>query len=618
MSVRRGEVRRESRGLDSKLESGGFAPVRRAILALLALGLGPAGTGWGETVILENGVIWTGDAARPWAEAVGIENARIVAVGPRAEVSARVSPEAVRIDLGGAFVCPGLVDAHAHVIGLGRGLERIDLTGAKSLEETLGRVRAGILERRERQNRGWVQGRGWDQNDWSRMEFPSRRDLDPGSGDLAVALTRVDGHALWVNTRALALAGITRDTPDPGGGKILRDPAGEPTGILIDNAMDLVDRVLPEPGREDDRAAILRAGKLLAQAGITGVHDMGMSAAQADLYREMARKGELRVRIVGAIGSTDPDLREVLRRGPDREWVGEGFRLTMVKFFIDGALGSRGAALLAPYHDDPGNRGLLLVDPDSLRQGLEAALDAGFQCAVHAIGDRGNRLLLDTWASLCASRKDLAGGRPAPPAPLSAIGEVPATRPAIRLEHAQILAPEDIARVGGLGVLAGMQPTHCTSDMPWAPDRLGPERLAGAYAWRSVIDAGAVLAAGSDFPVESHDPRYGLYAAVTRRQPDGTPPRSWSPGQRLSREEALAAFTAAPAYASGDLRDLGTLTPGKLADFVIWDRNLVTCDPEEILGARTLLTAVGGRLRWIDENAGFADLARTAFGEVPR
>jgi hypothetical protein len=589
-----------------------------ALLVLLALGPGRAGTGWGKTVILENCVIWTGDATRPWAEAMGIEDSRIVAVGPRAVVSARVSPEAVRIDLGGAFVCPGLVDAHVHMIGLGRGLERVDLTGAKSLEETLGRVRARIEERRERQDGGWIQGRGWDQNDWPKMEFPSRRDLDGACGDLAVALSRVDGHALWVSTRALALAGITRDTPDPAGGRIHRDSTGVPTGILVDNAMDLVRRVIPEPGPAEDRAAILRAGNLLVQAGLTGVHDMGMRADQADLYRQMARDGELRVRVVGAILSTDPDLGEVLRRGPDRTWVGESFRLTMVKFFMDGALGSRGAALLAPYQDDPGNSGLLLVDPDSLRHEMETALDAGFQCAVHAIGDRGNRLLLDTWASIRTARADLAGGFPVPAAPLTALGELPATRPAVRLEHAQILAPEDVARVGALGILAGMQPTHCTSDMPWAPERLGPLRMAGAYAWRSVIDAGAVLAAGSDFPVESHDPRYGLYAAVTRRQPDGTPALGWSPEERLSREEALAAFTAAPAYASGDLRDLGTLTPGKLADFVIFDRNLITCDPPEILTARTLLTAVGGRLRWIDESARFSDLARAAFGEVPR
>ena len=291
---------------------------------------------------------------------------------------------------------------------------------------------------------------------------------------------------------------------------------------------------------------------------------------------------------------------EVLARGADREWRDGLFKLGMVKFYMDGALGSRGAALLEPYADDPGNRGLLLMDREAAKRGLAAALRAGFQCAVHAIGDRGNRVLLDAWEELRASGDPAFLPRPVPAAPASGIGDLPPVLPPVRLEHAQILAPDDIPRVGALGVLASMQPTHCTSDMPWAPDRLGERRLPGAYAWRSMVEAGAVFAAGSDFPIEPPDPLFGIYAAVARRGRDGIPAEGWSPDQRLTREEALLAFTAAPAYACGDLHRRGTLTAGKDADLVVWDRDLLACPQEDLLRARARLTVTGGRVTWRD------------------
>jgi hypothetical protein len=272
----------------------------------------------------------------------------------------------------------------------------------------------------------------------------------------------------------------------------------------------------------------------------------------------------------------------------------------MIKFYLDGAMGSRGAALIEPYADDPGNRGLLVTEHDQLMAGLRDAAAAGFQVAMHAIGDRGNRTALEAWAAVLAANPAAARGRSVPTAPLTGIGVRPAVVPPVRVEHAQHIHPEDLDRFAALGPVASMQPTHCTSDMPWIPSRLGPDRLVGSYAWRSLIDRGAVLVAGSDFPVESHDPRLGIYAAVTRRQPDGTPPEGWSPEERLGREEALTAFTAAPAYVSGDLNRRGTLTPGKEADLVVFDRNLVTCDPEKILTARVLLTLIGGRAFWRD------------------
>jgi predicted amidohydrolase YtcJ len=539
---------------------------------------------------------------RPWAEAMVLEGGALRGVGP-----AREFPDERRVvDLQGAFVMPGLVDAHAHVLGFGLRLERVDLTGTTTLAETVERVRRGVAERRERGRTGWIRGRGWDQNDWPDTRFPAREDLDRVTGDEPAALTRVDGHAYWVNSRALALAGITRETPDPPGGKIHRDKDGNPTGILVDDAMDPVTAVIPEATVEEKRVAIERATETLVRAGLTGVHDMGASAEDVAIYRALAQEGKLPVRIYGAIASDDPKLEEVLAEGPDREWVGGSYKLGMVKFYVDGALGSRGAALEAPYRDDPGNVGLLRIEPEALKQGMKHALGRGFQCAVHAIGDRGNRVVLDAWESQQEGYRPTTLGLLVGENRLfsSGLGDVSRSKPPVRVEHAQILRRQDIPRLAELGVVASMQPTHCTSDMPWATDRLGPERLRGAYAWRSLIDAGAVFAAGSDFPVESHDPRLGIYTAVTRHEPNGT--RSWSPQERLTREEALTAFTAAPAYASGDLPSLGTLTPGKLADFVVLDRNLATCDPESILTARPLLSVMGGEVRWLDPTAPFA------------
>jgi hypothetical protein len=523
----------------------------------------------------------------------------------------RAGAGTTRVDLEGAFVCPGLVDAHAHVLGFGLGLDRVDLVGAASLDETLDRVGRFVVRRREEGYDGWIRGRGWDQNDWPVTAFPTRRDLDRVTESYPVVLTRIDGHAVWVNSRALALAGITGDTPDPPGGKIHHDTDGRPTGILVDAAKDPVLAVVPGPDDAAKAGAIRRAAAAMARAGLTGVHDMGMSASELAVYRRLDRDGELGVRIYGALSVEDPDLERVLAAGPDREWGHGGFRLGMIKFYMDGALGSRGAVLLAPYADDPGNEGLLITSPEALRDGMARGLGAGFQCAVHAIGDRANRIALDVWEGL--RNAWIEGDRArfvVPPPGHALIGDREAVRPPVRLEHAQVLAVADIPRVGALGVVASMQPTHCTSDMPWAPERLGAARLAGAYAWRSLADGGALVASGSDFPVESHDPRFGLFAAVTRRAPGSDPETRWSPDQRLSRDEALASFTAAPAYVSGDLHRMGTLAAGKLADFVVFDRNLVTCDPDAILTARTLLTVVGGRAVYADPEAPFADAVR--------
>ncbi len=552
-----------------------------------------------------NAVIWTGDPVRPWAEAMLVDGDRIVAVGSLAEVRSLAGSDARPIDLAGGFLCPGLVDAHAHVLGFGISLERINLVGITSLEETQARIESYVAGKREVGFSGWIRGRGWDQNDWPVTTFPTRQDLDEVSGTYPIALSRIGGHAMWANTRALALAGIDRDTEDPPGGKIHRDESGQPTGILVDTAKDLLMQAIPETPPEVKARAIERATQVMAVAGLTGAQDMGMSRGELAIYRGLAGKGSLRARVYGAISSTDPELADVLSAGPDREWLAGTFKLGMVKFYVDGALGSRGAALIEDYSDDAGNRGLLIMDPEDLRAEMKGALEAGFQCAVHAIGDLANRVVLDSWEAIAEGDVNRYA-HPVPQANVSLIGRVDPAIPPVRLEHAQIIHPEDLARVGALGVVASMQPTHCTSDMPWAPERLGPDRMVGAYAWRRLIAGGAMLASGSDFPVESHDPLFGLYASVTRRQPDGAPPEGWSPDQRLTRDEALASFTAAPAYASGDLHQLGTLTPGKLADFVVFDKNLVACDPDQILNAKAQLTVVGGRVVWVEPTASFA------------
>jgi predicted amidohydrolase YtcJ len=573
----------------------------------LALGLLLTNGVEAGSVLYGNAVIWTGDPAQPWAEAMLVEDSRIMAVGTRVDLSAQAGAATRFVDLAGHFVCPGLVDAHAHVLGFGLSLERVDLVGTQTLDETVDRVRTYIVGRREEGFTGWIRGRGWDQNDWPVTKFPSRQDLDQVSENYPVVLTRIDGHAMWANSRALSMAGISANTADPEGGRIHRDASGNPTGILVDTAKELLVAAIPETEREIKARAIRRATRAMAQVGLTGAHDMGMSVEELELYRELAGEDRLEARIYGALSSTDPQLRQVLDRGPDREWQAGRFKLGMVKFYVDGALGSRGAALLAAYSDEPGNEGLLIMDGADLVVEMKDVLNASFQCAVHAIGDRGNRVVLDSWEKILEERADFANGHPVPIAPLSRIGDRKPMIPPVRLEHAQVIHRQDLYRVGKLGVLASMQPTHCTSDMPWAPDRLGRSRLAGAYAWRTLIAGGAVLAAGSDFPVESHNPLLGIYAAVSRRQPDGKPVDGWAPEQRLTRDEAIASFTAAPAYASGDLHQLGTLSAGKLADFVVFDRNLVTCDDPMILEARALLTVVGGSAVWVEPGSPFAE-----------
>jgi hypothetical protein len=510
-------------------------------------------------------------------EAIAVADGKVLAVGNRAQIEALKGPATRVIDLAGAVALPGLVDAHAHLSGLGDALATLDLRGTRSYAEVLERVAAAARAEPD----GWIVGRGWDQNDWTDKTYPTASELERAAPGRKIWLRRVDGHAGLASRAALGAAGVDKKTADPEGGRILRDPAGEPTGVLVDNAMRLMDASIPAPSPEDRRRRLERAFAEVVKVGITGVHDMGVPPDALVLLEAMAREDKLPVRVYAVLSRDDPSLEARYARGPV---VGEMLTVRAMKLFADGALGSRGAALLAPYSDDPENSGLWLTEPTELRTRVARAVSAGFQPCVHAIGDRANRQMLDIYAELV---KDGARVRP-------------------RIEHAQIVSPDDIPRFGKLGVVASMQPTHATSDMPWAPDRLGPNRLDGAYAWRALAASGAHLAFGSDFPVERTEILEGLYAAMTRSDREGKPPGGWLPSQRLTFDEALAGFTSGAAYASFTEERRGNLSRGFDADITVIDAGPALHqlartgrgDPALLLRARVVMTIVAGKVAY--------------------
>lgn len=517
--------------------------------------------------------IWTGDPEHPWAESLAARGGTLAVVGTRSDVELLSGPLTTVLELPTAFATPGLIDAHGHLASLGETLEHVDLRDLHSIDEVVQRIR----ERAATAGPGeWVVGQGWDQSLWPGKELPSHQPLSTALPDRPVLLRRVDGHAVWVNSAALAAAGITHETSDPAGGKILRDRDGNPSGVLLDNAADLVGRKLPGSSRDALRRQFLAAQRLAFAAGLTGVHDAGESARDIDVLRSLDASRELKLRVYGM--AAPPGGREVefVSRPARARAPHERYTLRAIKMFIDGAMGSRGAALFDDYSDDPGNRGLILTEPDQLQQITAAALANGWQVCTHAIGDRGNRLVLDAYES--ALRQS---GKP---------------DHRLRIEHAQLVAIEDIPRFARLGVIASMQPTHATSDMRWAMARVGPSRIAGAYAWRRFIDSGVTLAFGSDFPVERVDPTLGLYAAITRQDLLGNPPGGFLPDQRIGLIEALRAFTAGAAFASFDELQLGILRPGMACDVSVFDRELTQDTPMQIAEANVLATVIAGEI----------------------
>ena len=546
------------------------------VLALVALGVTacgqspapeqPRGEAVDSLIVNANGyTLADGELQR--FSTMAVRDGRVVAIGDTALAERFDAKQSV--DVEGKTILPGLIDAHGHVSSLGVLRNSLDLAGTASLDSALNQIAA--YDRELPNTQKWLLGRGWNQVLWEGQAFPSAADIDAVVDERAVFLNRIDGHAAWANSTALELAGINDDTIDPPGGKIVRDENGAATGVLIDAAMTLVTRVIPAPTAAQERQHLRTAMVELASLGITGVHDAGTTATEVRLLQDLADKGEMPVRISAMLGGM-----ETLAQfdAPIPSYADDLLAVTSVKLYADGALGSRGAAMIDDYSDDPGNQGLLFANEEGLADMIGQAHAKGFAAHIHAIGDRANQ------------------------ATLSAFAEVNDNAPTEfhdRIEHAQVIALDDIQRFADLDIVASVQPTHATSDMNMAEDRVGSERILGAYAWQRLLKAGVRLAGGSDFPVEKPEMFDGLYAAVARRDKQGNPVDGWYPDQALSREQALAAFTtwAADSVNQGDR--IGELTPGMWADFIVIDRDYFDIPEIEIWQIETLQTWVGGK-----------------------
>ncbi|HUP66396.1 MAG TPA: amidohydrolase [Thermoanaerobaculia bacterium] len=522
-----------------------------------------------SVLLIRGGTLLAGtDLVQRDGEAIAVRGQRIAWIGPDDQIPSWAAA-ATSIDASGMTILPGLIDAHAHVEGLGTALDTVDLVGTTSVAEIASRVREAVTSAPAG---SWILGRGWDQNDWAVREFPNATDLDAASAGHPVWLSRIDGHAGLANTAAIRAAGITSSTPDPAGGRILRDGRGNPTGVFIDSAMNYIDAVVPPPSRKLRKERIAEAAAAIASRGLTAVHDAGVDQQAIQLMRELVDEGKLPIRVYALLGDDDDLVQSWLERGPLLDY-GNALTVRSIKLYADGALGSRGAALLAPYSDDPGNEGLLLSTAEHVESRARHAVERGFQIGTHAIGDRAVRLVLEAYRR--------AGVQP---------------EHRFRIEHLQVVAPEDFAPLASRGIIASMQPTHATSDMPWAERRLGPERVKGAYAWRTVLDSGGRLALGSDFPVESVDPFLGLYAAVTRMDLDGHPAGGWMADEKLSIREAVRGFSLDAAWAAFEEKDRGSIEVGKFADFTIVEGNPMSADPSTLPETRVRYTIVNGRL----------------------
>lgn len=498
------------------------------------------------------------------------DQGKVVETGDAAALRAKY-PDAKRIDGQGKTLLPGLIDAHGHVFRLGFKTTEISLSETKSLQEAQGLIREYGQKNPQRQ---WLLGYGWNQVNWKLGRFPTAAELDAAVSDRPVRLVRVDGHAAWLNTKALQAAGITRDTKDPAGGRIERDANGNPTGVLIDKAMALVNNVIPPYSDDDRRAALAAAVAHLNALGLTSVGDAGVTVADDRIYREFADQGKLTTRIYGMIRDTGDDFKTLSAKGPLIGYGNDRYDLRAVKLYGDGALGSRGAALMEPYTDDHAHSGLLFMSDAAMQANVKAALKAGYQVNVHAIGDKTNHQVLD---AMEVAYKDV-GGREL----------------RNRIEHAQVVSLPDIPRFKKLNLIASMQPTHATSDMNMAEDRIGKERIKGAYAWQTFLKQGTVIAGGSDFPVESANPFYGLHAAVTRTDHEGRPINGWHPEEAMTLPQAFRAFTLDAAYAQHQEKTLGSLEKGKWADFILVDRDLFKVAPADIWKVQVLETWVAG------------------------
>ncbi|MFL6211419.1 MAG: amidohydrolase [Pyrinomonadaceae bacterium] len=558
---------------------GGYAQARRRV-----------------SLVLTNGKIFTADARGTIAQAVAVDGERIVAVGTNAEVL--VGYEGARtIDLKGRLVTPGFNDAHLHFLNGGLSLLRVQLIGAQTLAEAKRRIAEKV---KELPPGAWILGRGWDHTLWG-GQWPTRQDLDEVAPNNPVFVQRVDGHVSWTNTLALTKANVTRATQAPEGGEILHDQAGEPTGILKETAGTLVGRVVPDPSRAERMQAIERALGEARRYGITSIQD-NSGYENVELYRELLQADKLTVRVAEwqNFENTVDELKQ--QRAEFASFKIDPFRirLTMLKGYVDGTLGSRTSAMLAPFADDPHNSGIPRHTPEELTRMTVERAQAGFQIGFHAIGDKANRMALDAFER---TYKDST-----PPYHLESVPPPPGYRglwfsilivfdfPRHRVEHAQVVAPADFARFRDLGVIASMQPSHAISDKRWAQDRLGEYRVMGAYAWHTMMAHGVHVPFGTDWPVEPINPYLGLYAAVTRQSTDGQPPGGWWPEERITIADAIRNYTAESAYASFEEQEKGQIAQGMLADLTVHSRDLLTIPPAEILQTEAVMTILGGRV----------------------
>ena len=475
------------------------------------------------------------------------------------------------IDGDGQTLIPGLIDAHGHVLSYGLSLLRVDLVGTQTEQEAVLRV-VDFAQNSEQLE--WIQGRGWNQVLWESNEFPSAATLDAALLDKPVWLSRVDGHAGWANNAAMELAGVDRRSEDPDGGQIIRDEDGNPTGVFIDNAMAMIRSQIPAISMEEQKFALRTAMLKLAKLGLTSVHDAGAGSGTIEAYKLLLDDGPLPIRVNVMLSASDSFFEQRLNEGHYRS-ADDTLTMNSVKIAADGALGSRGAAMIDDYSDLSGHTGLLLHNPERLEYFMRAAMNAGFQVNTHAIGDSANKAVLDNYEQL--------------------ITETSSRGLRHRVEHAQILRYEDILRFAELGVIPSMQATHATSDKNMAVDRIGEVRIQGAYAWRKLIDAGALIANGSDFPVESPNPFFGLHASITRQDKNNQPPGGWFPEEKMTTIEAFASFTIDAAYSGHQENLLGTLEPGKKADFIILDRDVFAIDETEIWKIEVEETWVNGQ-----------------------
>ncbi|MBI3451185.1 MAG: amidohydrolase [Acidobacteria bacterium] len=525
-----------------------------------------------DLILLNADVVGVGPA-RSTRSAVAIRGGAIAFVGGETQAMALRGERTRVADLRGFTLLPGLTDAHGHVSALGFELTQVSLFDAKSEEDAAARVREAASKAPPGE---WIRGRGWDQTRWPTNEFPGRASVDAAAPLHPVALFRVDGHALWLNSRALDVAGIGRETPDPAGGRIVRDAAGSPTGVLVDNAMRLVESHIPPADRAHAKQAIVLALNRCLDVGLTEVHDAGISTEEESIYKELAAAGDLPIRVYAMLGGTQRPVNDAFAEPPILGMGGDFFTLRAIKLGIDGALGSRGAALFEDYADAPGQRGLITREPAEIESIARQAIAKGFQVCVHAIGDRGNAGALDALTA--------------------ALAGAPKGDYRFRIEHAQVLRLKDIPRFKASGIIPSMQPTHCTSDMRWAEARLGPKRIAGAYAWRKLLATGVPLPGGSDFPVESQNPFLGIYAAVTRQDRSGFPAGGWRPEERMTIGEALRAFTLDAAYAAFEEDRAGAIEAGRRADIVVLRSNPLTMPVSEILEAAPAAVLLAGRV----------------------